>query len=71
VLHFETQAFGIAELMLGITPSDLSEGFALDPTGFDANVSFQNLVLTIVPEPSTGSLLALGLVGMALGRRWS
>jgi len=66
-LFFESLVPGMVTLALGITPGDLNEGFALDPSGFDANVTFQDLRFTVVPEPSSGALVALGL--LALVRR--
>jgi hypothetical protein len=68
-LSFEAVAEGVAALILGITPSDLNEGFALDPTGFDPNVTFVNGLVTIIPEPGTLVLLGPGLVVLAVRRR--
>jgi hypothetical protein len=47
----------------------LTEGFALDPSGFDSIV-FTNGLVEVVPEPATGllfagALVALGLIGRA------
>ncbi len=47
-------------------PADLSEGFALDPTGF-ASVSYTDGSIRVVPEPAAIALLALG--GLAALRR--
>jgi hypothetical protein len=68
-LAFEAVAQGVAALILGITPSDLNEGFALDPVGYDPDVTLLDGMVTIIPEPGTLALLGLGLVGLAVGRR--
>lgn len=47
-------------------PNDLSEGFALDPTGF-AMVTYNDGSITVVPEPAAIALIALG--GLASLRR--
>jgi hypothetical protein len=43
-----------------------------DPGAFAGTytISFENLVLTSVPEPSSFALIALGGVGFAIVRRW-
>lgn len=54
-----------------ITPGDLTEGFALAPSGF-ASVTFTNLTLNImerpviIPEPGTLLLMLTVLAGMRL-----
>lgn len=58
-------ALGLFDLVLGTTPGDLTEGFAIDPTGFGVPEYTDGEVL--VPEPSTAALLLVGLV--VLGRR--
>jgi len=68
VLRFQAIALGNASFVLGETLSDLSEGFALDPTGF-AQTTYQGATVNIVPEPATALLSALGLAGMAVARR--
>jgi len=67
-LTFEALAQGNSPLLLSITAADLTEGFALDPFGFDA-VDFVNGSVTVVPEPAAGMLLGLGLAGVAGLRR--
>jgi len=59
---------GLALLGLSITLDDLTEGFALIPTGFDA-VSFTGAEVQISPEPSTSLLLTLGLVALSARSR--
>ncbi|HVN39334.1 MAG TPA: cohesin domain-containing protein [Myxococcota bacterium] len=68
VLRFQAIAQGSASFVLSETVSDLSEGFALDPTGF-AQVTYQGATVNIVPEPATGLLSALGFAGLAAARR--
>lgn len=63
-LTFNPNALGTTQLDLQLTPGDLSEGFALDPTGF-ASVTLTSGSVTVVPEPTTALLLAGGLL---LGR---
>jgi len=66
-LHFVAIAPGQTDLVIGVTAGDLTEGFALDPTGF-ASLHFEPASVTVVPEPASGLLLA-GCV-MWLRRRW-
>lgn len=55
-------AIGMTGLTLSVTPGDLSEGFAIDPTGF-ADVTFEpGHIQVIIPEPSTVGILVLGLL---------
>ena len=68
VLRFQAIASGSASFVLSETLSDLSEGFALDPTGY-AQTSYQGATVNVVPEPATALLTALGLAGMAASRR--
>ena len=68
LLRFQAIAQGSASFVLSETLSDLSEGFALDPTGF-AQTTYQGATVNVVPEPATALLSALGLAGMAVARR--
>lgn len=68
-LHFEALSLGTSNLALSATPSDLTEGFALDPMGFDANAVFQDAQVVVVPEPDSGLLGLGGLLVLAAARR--
>ena len=48
-------------------PDDLTEGFALDPTGFEQVVLEDFAAVTVLPEPMALVLLALG--GLVVLRR--
>jgi hypothetical protein len=48
-------------------PQDLTEGFALDPTGFEQVVLEDFAAITVLPEPTALALLALG--GLVVFRR--
>jgi hypothetical protein len=61
-------AIGSTTLTLSATAGDLTEGFALDPTGFDADVVFKQGTLNVIPEPTALSLLVLGGL-LAIRRR--
>lgn len=67
-LTFTADAIGVTDLIPGVTAGDLTEGFALWPSGFDS-VVFQNGLVTVVPEPTTCALVFVGLVGLALRAR--
>ena len=64
---FSADALGETELLLSddnppphvSPPSDLTEGFGLDPTGF-ADVTYEPGHVEVVPEPATLILLAFG-----------
>ena len=70
ILSFHADAPGTSPLNLSVTAGDLTEGFALDPTGFDS-VEFVTAQVTIVPEPGTALLLGTSLATLALARRRS
>ena len=57
---------GETDLRLAVTAGDLTEGFALDPSGF-ATVSFEPAHITVVPEPHSWALLLLA--GLAIWAR--
>ena len=57
-----------AALILSVTAGDLTEGFPLDPTGFDS-VQFVNDQVTVVPEPASLALLGAALAALAFARR--
>lgn len=63
----EGDAIGSTDLLLSVTPGDQTEGFALDPIGFDGNVTLGSGELNVVPEPA--SLMLIGLGALALRRR--
>jgi hypothetical protein len=67
-LTFTADALGASALIASVTPGALTEGFALDPTGFDT-IAFTNGLIEVVPEPSTALLVALGLLMTATRRR--
>lgn len=66
---------GTSRLSITVDPSDFSQGFALDPTGFAAfTVNPGALTVTgttaaTVPEPSAAGLLAFSLAAFAVRRR--
>jgi hypothetical protein len=66
-ITLQGDAIGTTALDLAITAGDLTEGFALDPVGFDADVTLGSGVLNVVPEPASLSLLALA--GLLIRRR--
>lgn len=66
-LSFSADAIGATDLVASVTPGDLTEGFALDPTGF-ATMTFQPGQVTVVPEPAT-ALLLVGVGCVILIRR--
>ena len=58
---------GETDLRLTVTAGDLTEGFAMDPTGF-ATVSFEPAHITVVPEPCSWALLLLGALAVRVRR---
>lgn len=66
-LSFAADMLGVSDLVLGISVLDATEGFALDPSGFDS-VSFVDGSVQVVPEPASGLLASLGLVALGLRR---
>jgi PEP-CTERM motif len=69
VIEFEALAQGTSGLVLSASAADLTEGFALDPMGFEANVSFAAGSVTVVPEPATALLLGGALAALGAARR--
>jgi len=69
---FSAVTLGETDLRLSTTPGDLTEGFALDPTGF-AQPIFESAHVFVVPEPSTGliGVIVLFIIGGLPARRWS
>jgi len=65
-LSLSADAVGETDLWISVTPGDLTEGFALDPTGFDTFTVQPGHVK--VPDPSTIALLGLAALGVALRR---
>ena len=67
---FSALTFGETDLRLSTTPGDLTEGFALDPTGF-AQPIFESAHVFVVPEPSAGvfGVIVLLIIGLP-ARRW-
>jgi hypothetical protein len=71
-LTLTADAVGVSVLTLEISAGDATEGFAFDPdfsTGFDSVELQAPLEITVVPEPGTAALFAMGLLTFAVGRR--
>lgn len=60
-LTFSADSLGDTDLLLSVTPGDLTEGFALDPSGF-ANVQYLPGQIQVVPEPVAVIIVLSGLV---------
>lgn len=67
-LTFQAIGAGATEVGASATPGDLTEGFPLDPSGFDADVSFTSARVE-VPEPGLPVILALAALTQLLRRR--
>ena len=67
-LTLSADTLGTTDLLLGVTDGDLTEGFALDPSGFAQNVVFESSHIEVLPEPATALLLVLASP-IALRRR--
>lgn len=61
-LNFTADSLGDTNLLLSVTPGDLTEGFPLDPTGF-ATLSFEPGHVTVIPEPASVAILAFAGLG--------
>jgi len=70
LVTFSFTAVGIGNALFAVgdhnAGGDLTEGFALDPSGF-GTVSYSAISINVIPEPATLALLILG--GMAAIRR--
>lgn len=68
---FSGVIIGETDLTLSTTPGDITEGFALDPTGF-AQPVIESAHVFVVPEPATGLLgaIVLSIIGLP-ARRWN
>ena len=68
-VHLQAIAQGKVELTIETTIGDLTEGFALDPSGF-ASFTVTPANITIIPEPATAALLVLvPVIGLFRSRR--
>lgn len=66
-LSFSAIGVGDTDLLASVSGGDLTEGFALDPTGF-AEITYEAGHVTVTPEPATVILLGLG--GLGILKRW-
>ncbi len=65
------EALTEGEIQLSVSddhPVDLTEGFALDPNGFDT-VNYEPMTLTVVPEPVTSAVLGIAGIATVARRR--
>ena len=62
---FNVPTMQITELAIAITPD-----FSAFSNNGNATTYFNNLTFTAIPEPTTGSLLVLGVLGLASVRRF-
>jgi len=67
-LSFTATGPGAIVFQVEITPGDLTEGFALDPSGFAVDPLLGGATVT-VPEPATAALAMLALLGVLRSRR--
>ncbi len=71
-LRYAASAPGEITFQPSATVADLTEGFALDPTGFAIFGSGPLVRVDVIPEPGTLLLVGAGLAGLAArGRRRS
>jgi len=69
-LDFTAAACGDTDLLLSATFGDFTEGFPLDPFGFDTwTYDSGNISVSVVPEPSTLLLALFGLIGLVAVRK--
>ena len=68
-LTFSADAIGHTDLLLSVTPGDLTEGFPLSPppVGAFADIVFEPGSVWVIPEPTTLATFAIG--GLILFRR--
>jgi hypothetical protein len=68
-VEFTPLALGSTDLLLSVTPGDLTEGFAIQPPppGLFDVYTFNLGQIVVTPEPS--ALVLLALAGLALRRR--
>lgn len=70
-LHHQVAGVGATTIVPSVTSGDLTEGFALEVTGFD-DIVFEAATFTAVPEPrSLRFLLAATALGFGISRAGS
>ncbi len=67
-LTFTAHEIGETELLLDITATDLTEGFAINPVGGAAAV-FHAGTITVIPAPSVLTILLVGAAALSRRRR--